>query len=372
MKKRSKLIVLLAALVIVIIAVIMGGGDSSVKEETPALTADTSGLEKVIPVKGQIIIEQPFEEIVTASGVIEAWHRAYIGSETGGRVMQWHAEVGDRLRKDATVVQLDDQIAALSLQQAEAALSVARVAETKLKHDLSRLRNLHKQGDLSDNQIEEAELNYESSNSNLESAEAAAGLAQRAYDETAVKMPFPGHVASRMVEVGQILAPGIPVAEVVQADPIRLSISFSEQDIVRVMRGQKAVVKVVGHGSREFSGKVHAVGVAADAITRLFPVELRIPNRDMELKPGMAATVEIAVTEHDRALVVPLESITNDGETITCFVVENGRAVHRTLESAGIRSNRMMVKSGIVGGDSLVIVGQERLKSGQRVKMAVE
>lgn len=372
MKRRTQLAILFFAILVVVVAVMMGGSDSSVKEETPSLTADTSGLDKVVPVKCEIIREQMFEEIVTASGVIEAWHRAFISSETGGRVVKWNADVGDKLPKGGTVVQLDDQIAAASLKQAEAALNLSRVAETKLGNDLRKLRNMHKQGDISDTQLEEAELNYESSRSNLMSAEAAAELATRAHDETNVRMPFAGHVAFRLVDTGQMLAPGVPVAEVVQADPVRLSVGFSEQGIVRIRKGQKAVVKVFGHGAREFVGKVHAVGVAADAMTRQYPVEMRIPNGEMELKPGMAATVEIAVAAHEGALSIPLESVKDDGDVVTYFVVEDGKAVRRTVKTAAVRGDRMMVRSGISAGDSLVVVGQDGLRQGQRVKVAAE
>ncbi len=372
MKRNSKIIVLIAALVVVVLAVIMSGGDSSVKQETPALLADTTGLDKVIPVIGRVITEQPFQETVTANGVIEAWYRTYLASETGGRVLEWSVDIGDRSVKGNSIIRLDDEVASFSLQQAEAGLDVARVSAINLKRNFERLQSIHQQGDLSDNQLEDGELGYQNSQANLKTAEATVGMARRALAETQVRMPFTGHIAKRMVEIGQSIGPGTPVAEVVQTDPIRLSVGFSERDIVRIRVGQRAVVNTVGWGNRQFIGTVHAVGAAADAVTRLFPVEIKLSNSELNLKPGMAAMAEITVAEYDKAIVLPVDVLFNDGEKMSCYAVKGDRAEIRNIKPIATHRSFVMVESGISAGETLVVVGQDGLKPGQLVKVNAE
>jgi len=346
--------------------------DSSIKRETPALTPDTTALENEMPVAGVRLEPTEFYEIISASGVLEAWRRTILSSETGGRVVKWNAELGERISEGEVILFLDDEVAELRHHQAEAALESARIAAAKAKRDFERQQSLYEKGDLSDNLIEAAELALKQAEAGLKAAEAAAGLAGRAFRETRVEMPFTGRLSARLVSIGQSVMPGSPVAEVVQTDPIKITVGLSENDIVKVRPGQGVTITTVGWGDREFSGVVHAVGAATDAATHMFPVEIAVPNGQFEIRPGMAAAVDILVRVYKDALVAPQDALNNYGDRVSCFFARDERAVEKTVKISQPNAGMVMLTAGADPGDTLITLGSANLRSGQRISLSIE
>ena len=365
-------IVIISAVVIVILIVGFGSRDNSVKRETPALTTDTVSLNREIPVAGLRLEPTQFYETVRATGILEAWNRTTLSSETGGRVLKWRADLGDRLSRHEIIVELDGEVAQLQWQQAEAALETAGITADKAKRDYDRQKSLYDQGDLSDNLLEVAELAMKQAEVGLKTAQVAAGLAKRAYQETLIRMPFTGRLSAKLAVVGQSVMPGAPIAEIVQTDPIKLTVSLSETDIVKINIGNEVEIKTTGWGDRRFIGQVHAVGAAAEVANRLFPVEITVPNGNFDIKPGMAASVDILVKVHNDALVTPQEAIIDYGEKFACLMVEGDRAQMKEVKPSKVQSGEVMLIDGASPGDTVITIGAEAIRSGQKVLLTLE
>lgn len=372
MKKNIRGLVVAVAIIALITIVILSGRDSSTKRETAPLTADTTGLSKEVPVAGIKLTPTEFQEIINVTGVLEAWNRTLISSETGGRILGWNTELGQKLNAGQVVVQFSDEVAELQWRQAEAALETARIAAEKGQRDYERQKSLYERGDLSDNLIETTELSLKNVEAGLKAAQAAAGLAKRVYEETKVRMPFTGRLSSKLVILGQSVPPGAPVAEVVQTDPIKLVAGISENDIIKVRPGQRVTITTIGWKERVFEGRVFAVGAATDISTRLFPVEISIPNRNLDIKPGMAASAQIIVKTYADALVAPQDAIVDYGKNVTCFIAKGDRAVLRNVEISQPYKGKVMLYSGVQPGDTLITVGSASLKSGQKITLSLE
>ncbi|NQT33622.1 efflux RND transporter periplasmic adaptor subunit [bacterium] len=372
MKNFIRILVIAVALIALVTVISISSRDKSAKRETPPLTADLTALERALPVVGIRLEPTDFLEVIMATGVLEAWNRTMVSSETGGRVVGWNADIGQHLNKGQVIISFDDEVAELQWRQAEAALETAHIAAEKAQKDFKRQQSLHAKGDLSDNIIESAELTMKNAGVNLKAVEASAGLARRAYDETKVRMPFTGRLSAKLVVVGQSVPPGSPVAEVVQTNPIKITVGLSEMDIVRIDPGQEVKIMTGGWGERTFIGRVHAVGAAADIATRLFPVEIAVPNRDMAIKPGMAASVEIVIKAHLNALVIPQDAVKDYGEKINCYIAEGDRAVLRTVEISQPHSGMVMLLDGASPGDTVITIGIETIRPGQKLTVSLE
>ncbi len=370
--KTVRVIVVVFVLIIIAVVVITTSRKGSTKRETPPLRPDSTGLEREVAVIGRRLVARRFDVVVAADGVLEAWNRTRLGSETGGRVRAWKVQIGEQLDSGEVILEFDDELSALRLKQAKSALEAARVSREKQRRDLEKFRQLFDSGNLSRTEIESAELAFKGAEAALAQAEAAFGVADRALRETRVRMPFKGLLASRIAVVGEDLPPGAPVAEVVQVDPIRLNIALSDRYILSVKPGQSATVKTTGWGDRVFTGRVHAVGVAADLRTRLFPVEIEIANPELELKPGMAASVEITVSTYPDALVIPMDIVSKGSESWHCYVAHGDRAERCALELGPGRAGMAVVRSGLSPGDTVIITGQQGLKPGQRIALRLE
>jgi len=369
MKKKIRITIIISVLLFLLIIVIISSRDMSAKLETQPLTADTTGLDRVVPVAGIRLEPIEFQEVIQATGILEAWNRTMLSSETGGRVVKWEAEIGQYLNKGDVIVRFDDEVAELQWKQAEAALETARIAADKSKRDYERQKSLFEKGDLSDNIFESVELAMRNAEVGLKAAEAMAGLAGRAFNESKVKMPFNGRLSSRIAVIGQSVFPGSPVAEVVQTNPIKLTVGISESDIVKLRPGQDVNVMTISWDERVFKGKVHAIGAATQMTSRLFPVEISLTNRDLDIKPGMAATANIIVNVYKDALTAPLDAMTDDGENVTCFMVNGDRAVNQVVQISQPFKGNVMLTSGADVGDTLITVGNASLKNGQKVSL---
>ncbi len=369
MKKVAIIAIIMIIMVIILIVVSSG---NKAKQDTPALLPDTSGLEIAIPVGGIELKTGKFNEILSVTGILEARHRSLLSSETGGRVIKWEAEIGNILEAGEVILQLDDELAKLGLQQAEANLESARVSAEKRKRDYNRFQELHENGDMSRNEFESINLAKTGAEALLIAAEATVGMSRRALKETQVRMPYKGRLSARMIEVGQSLIPGTPVAEVVQINPIKLKVGVPENEIVQIHPGQKVSIRTIGWRDRVFSGKVTAVGIAADLVTRLFPVEVQIPNRDGALIPGMAASGEIILRTHENSISLPRNAVNIDDKYATAYFVENGRAVRREIIPGASNNGQLLVEWGADPGDTVVVVGQDALKPDQKVILTMD
>lgn len=372
MKKLVRISVIVLVVLAVIALFFSSARHRKELQDSPPILADTTGLESAAPVIVDIVQEVDFKDVLAVSGVLEGWHHTVISSETGGRIVEWTADVGDDLLSGQVIVRLDDEVARYQNMQAEAAFEIANVSAAKARRDMDRFTELHDQGDLSDSQLDDAKLAFQNAQANLKAAEAASGLSVRRFNETAVKMPFDGTIAVKNVEVGQSIAPGMPVAEVVQIAPIRFTVGVSEQDIIRTNKGQSVSVTTVGWGERVFHGTVTSVATAADGLTRLFPVEIKVPNRNHHLKPGMAAKAEIVVANHADAITLPINAIIDSGDDSSCYVVESGRAVRRVVTAGELNAGTVRILAGLSVGDTVIVVGQDAVKNGQKVELTIQ
>ncbi len=372
MKSTIRRLALLALFLALVVVVFLSSRSGMVKKETAPMLPDSVNLETPIPVVGRILEPEVFDRIITATGILAAKHRSMLSSESGGRVRRWTVEVGEPLGEGDVVLELDDELPELTLKQAEAGLESARIAVEKHRRDLERFKLLRDQGDMSRSDYEAAELGLKGAEAGFAAAEAAAGLARRNFNETKVKIPFEGKLTTKMVDAGQLIGPGTPVAEVVQVDPVCLVVSVGEEEVVQIKPGMEALVRTVGWRDRAFKGCVQSVAPAADIASRLFPVEIRVDNPHSTLIPGMAASVEILVKRYPNALSVPDNSIFSEEQGNSVFTVVASRAQRVSVE-AGYASGLMtMINSGLEPGDTVIVVGQGSLKSGQRVTLSLD
>lgn len=370
MKIRFRHVMLAIVIIAVAAVIIVTGRGGDTKRETPPLTPDSSSLEIPVPVIGLKANPGEFREVHSVTGIIEAFHRTHISSEIGGRVMHWTAELGVQLKAGDVILQLDDELALLSLDQAEANLESARVQVEKYMIDWERAQQLSERGDISRNQYESIELALRGSEAAFAAAQAGAGFARRNLRETQVRMPFDGSISAKVVEVGQNIPPGASVAEVVQVIPVKLLAGVPEEDVVRLKISQQVTVRTVGWGEEKFRGIINSIGVAADPASRLFPVEIIISNDDRRLKPGMAAVAEIQLAKYNNAIIVPRQALRFVDEKTHLFIVNGGIAVREEISYSKSNDESVMVEEGVSAGDTIIVTGHKGLKPGQKVKLS--
>jgi membrane fusion protein, multidrug efflux system len=350
--------VLLIALVTIAVLSSRGQSGSSAPAVAPVAV-------EVTPVAPATITER-----VSAVGRVSAASDVRISSETAGRVARVLISVGDRVRAGQPLVIVDDEFKILAVDQAKAQRLAAETQFRKAQGDAERSEHLHASGDVSNTELEAYRLALRSAEAAFTSADVALRFAQRQLNDTRIKSPIAGFVVSRSVEVGEMVAPGTEIANVVDLSRIKVRISVAEEDITRLHAGQPATLRVDAQPDRRFEGKVLTIGRKSESPNgHSYPVEVVVENRDTDLfKVGMFARVEVRSKTVTGVPAIAKESLVGEESAPGVFVAENGVARFRPVR-LGLRDNdAVQVLEGLRNGELVISFGQKSLADGSPVR----
>jgi len=185
-----------------------------------------------------------------------------------------------------------------------------------------------------------------------------------------VTAPVSGTVGKVYVEVGQSVAPGMPVASVASyGTRVRVKVNVSDQDLRFVRPGARGVVSVAALPDETFTGTVSRVTPMLDQMSRTATAELVVENRGRQLVPGMACAVRLVLERREAAVAVPLTALFNDGSK-RIAVLDGTTARFRPVEFGLAGDRSVEVVSGIQPDEKVITTGKERIKDGDEVKPA--
>jgi len=335
------------------------------KSEKQATTA-ADGL--LLAVKVQVLQTAAITQSLAVSGTLVGENEATVISETNGKVIAVKAQVGDWLAKGQAIVQVENDLKFVALEQSRAQLMTAQTNHEKAQKDLKRFEGLFKEQIATQHDIENARLAARAAEAQLKGAEAALKLAQRHYDDAAIKAPLAGRLADRYVNEAAMVMPGDKIGVVVDARRMKLRTSVAENEVALVKAGQAVEVAADALPGVEFSGKVFSVAQKANH-ERTYPVEILVQNDKTEsLKSGMFGRAMIQVAAAANAIVVPNETVLSDAaQRRYVFVEENGLAKRLEVQLGLKQDNQVQIAGGLAPGARLVVSGQQRLTDGAKV-----
>lgn len=296
---------------------------------------------------------QTYPHLITYSGSLEAWETAFISGQTGVRIDRIHAEEGDFVKQGQLLATMN----ATQLNQAKLQVDLAR-------REINRIDTLVKIGSVSGQQLDQAQNELENAESNLENL----------LENTELRAPFNGVITGRHFSRGEIFAPGAEqpsLLTLMQIDPIKLTIQVAEQYYRQVEEGMEADVTVELFAEEGYKGKVTKKHPQIHTGTRTFAVEISLPNRGAELKPGMFARVNIDLGA-TTGVFVPSYAVLSQAGTNErfVFVVDGNNLAAKIPVQVGSRYRDMvLIEKGLGENAQLVIEGMQRLVDGSTVRI---
>jgi RND family efflux transporter MFP subunit len=264
-------------------------------------------------------------------------------------------------------LQVENDLKYVALEQAKAQAMTAQTNYEKAQKDLKRYEDLFKEQIATQHDVENARLGARAAEAQLKGAEAALKLAQRQYDDAAIKAPLAGRLADRYVNEAAMVMPGDKIGVIVDGRNMKLRTSVAENEVALVKVGQTVEMIADALPGVKFSGKVFSVAQKANS-ERTYPVEILVQNDKSEsLKSGMFGRATIQVASAANAIVVPSESVLSDAAQNYVFVEENGVAKRLAVRLGLKQNNRVQIASGLAAGARLVVSGQQRLTDGAKV-----
>lgn len=291
-----------------------------------------------------------------------------------GRVRD--VQEGDWVERGAVLAQVRTSDYQNQVNGAKGQLAQAQAAVENARLNYDRATALYASQSLIKPDLDTAKAKYESSAAAVASAQAQLAQSQLALDDCAIRSPLSGWVLSRSVEVGSLVGPASP--GFVLADLHLVKGVFGVPDIsissVKLGAAQTLTTEAV---PGEFHGRITAISPAADPKSRVFSVEVSIPNPGVALRAGMVATLVIGGSQLATPVpVIPLSAVVRsvrDPGKFAAFVVETqgGKTVARSrdIELGETYGNQIGVTQGLNVGEQIISVGSTIAMDGEQVQV---
>ena len=351
--KTTKRILIPAVLLILIglAAYKLSTNKENIKKETTL----ASQIISEIPVKTSIPKMGTISQQISATGIISATEELTVLSGTQGQVKKVYKNVGEHVRKDEVIVEIDDETIAANVLVAEANYE-------QQKKDIERYKRLEQGDAIAKHDLEQAQIGLKKSKADLISA-------QKALRDTKIKAPIPGIINKRMVEYGQFISGGMPVCEIVNTSKLKIWIKIPEKDIFKLNKGQKVNIAIPAIPGKIFTGEIKAIGEKADNSMK-FDAEVVMDNPEgsSHLKAGLFTEVTIPVKATE-TLIIEKAALVGSRQNPSVFVIEGDRAVKRDIATSESDDKYIEVVNGLKKGEQVVVSGQLNLHDGKRVKI---
>ncbi len=329
---------------------------------------------ELVPVRVETLARRPYQRMGRAVATVHPWRQVSIRAEAPGRVLDIRHEVGDKVKKDVLLVRLDGSVAWRSYQATRLGIKQGKVGLRMAKINLDRMKRLRASGDVPQAQLDQAQNAYDRAQTGVALAKAQTAQVGRQLGNYWVRAPFAGVLAKRPINVGDYVSPGSPVFTVVEMKRVKVVVGLDPTEGLLLKKGMSATVSVKTiRGVLGRSAKVHLVRPLADATTRRVEIELVVDNRDLLLKPGVVAQVEIPLAAPESRLLVPADAVVELLGRRYVYVVRGGTARRVEVKLGVSTADRVEILplGGLPAkvGESLVIQGVQRLAPGAKVKI---
>lgn len=262
--------------------------------------------------------ERVLEAKVEASGTLEPVRVVEVKSRASGEMRAILGETGREVEQGELLAEIDPRDVRSDVAETGADLEVARARFYTAQTQLGRMRQLRAADIVTEQEFESAVLEEANARAQVVKAQTAADLAQERMGDVTIRAPIAGTIIHREVEVGQIIVSasqnvsgGTTLFEMADLSRMQVETLVDETDIGRIRPGQPAEITVDAYPDRTFTGQVLKVeprAVIEENVT-MFPVLIRLDNREGLLKPGMTTDVRVRVERRDNTVAVPNEAV---------------------------------------------------------------
>jgi len=297
-----------------------------------------------------------FDHFVQTQGSIVSIDNIQMGAKAAGVVTQVFAREGEAVTKGQIMAQIDNSLIARGIDELKANLELANTVYDRQKN-------------LWDQKIG-TEIQYLQAKNNKESMERRLATLHEQNEMTKIKSPINGTVEAVNIKLGENVAPGVPVFRVINTSDLKASAKVSESYITTIHQGDKVTVSFPDMG-KSIDARVTFVGRNIDALTRSFPVEVKLPSSSF-LRPNMTAVLRVIFHTEPVALCVPVNVVQDiNGQKIVYTAESDGKnlvARRKVVEVVGVYGNFAEIKSGLKTGDKVITVGYQGLNDGELLK----
>jgi HlyD family secretion protein len=273
--------------------------------------------------QAQAVLRQNMRITAEATGNVEPVREVEVKSKASGEVLRLHVDVGDEVQPGDLLAEIDPRDVINAYEQAVADLEVASVRAEISQAQLERSRALYEAGVITEQEFEGQRSDFANSQASLVKAETNKELRELQRNDVTIRAPSAGTILTRNVEEGTVIqsassnvSGGTALFVMADLDEVQIRVLVDETDMGQIRPGLEAAVQVEAYPGRVFPGvveKMEPKAVNQQNVT-MFPVIVRLDNREGMLLPGMNAEVETLLVERPNVLVVPNNAVVQPTE----------------------------------------------------------
>jgi RND family efflux transporter MFP subunit len=320
--------------------------------------------------------------VLTGSGYVVTQHKyIVIGTKILGQIVAEPIEEGQRVKVGTLLARIDDRDYQSQLRQAYADRDLAAANVVLKKARAERLRALYKEGVQSKDALDDAENQLSVAEAELNKAVGAIDFAKFNVSQTVIKSPINGVVLQKYRELGDTItafgqSPGgggaTDIAQLADLSDMRCEVDINESDIAKVTMGTPATVIPDAYPDNPFPAQVVKIYPEADRQKGTVKVEVKILQPDLKIiKPEMSAkvTFQSIMTQKAAApmVLVPKKAIVTEGNANSVWVVRGDVAHSIAIVLGREFQDGVEVRSGLSGGETVIVVPPPGMHEGQAV-----
>ena len=306
------------------------------------------------PVAVEVMTIDTLDGVMTRTyvGEVEANESVALSFPTGGKVEKVLVHVGDVVHAGQRLVTVNKSTAQNAYNSAKAQLDQAEDA-------YKRLKKVYDQGSL-------AEVKWVEMLTALEKARSLEQIARKQLEDCALVAPCGGVVGECRAQAGGSLIPGEPALTIMDVNRVAVTFSVPESEIASVSEGCEVGILVPALNNCMLTGKITERSMNASKVSHSYDVKVSLPNTDKQLLPGMVCKVLLKQTD-TKGIVVPAKCVQTRPEGQSLWVIKNGKAERRMVQSTEFVANGVLITSGLQPGDIVVTKGMEKLYQGAQI-----
>ena len=310
----------------------------------------------------------PITRFVTLPGEIKPYQEATLYAKVAGYLKTISVDKGDVVKEGTLLAEIEvpELIAERARDKAE--VEVAEIDYKRLSESQKKAPDL-----VVPQTVDDARGKLDIAKANLERTETLLNYSK-------IVAPFSGIITRRMVDPGAFIPAATSgstplsaaIVTLTDFNRIRLQVAVPEVEASRVAVQQPVKLTVDGLPGKEFEGKVTRFSYALDEATKTMLAEIEMANPNLELRPGMYATVKIGIEHKENALLVPAEAVLTEKAGTSVFIV-NGNKAKKTKVQTGFNDGKNIeIVSTASPDQQVVLIGKQTLADGQAITVSEE
>jgi membrane fusion protein (multidrug efflux system) len=321
-------------------------------EESATLAMKSS---EYISVTVEKVVEKEVNRNFEANGVFEPAQELKLMAETSGAIIKINKRKGDFVKKGDVIVQVDDRLI-------RSDYTVTKLNMEQAAKDVKRYENLANTDAITKKQLEDAQKGYSI-------AEAQFSALQKRLDDTQIKAPISGYINEEYYEMGALVSPGMPIADLINTSSLKLSVHVTENEISKVKLGDPVSVRVNAIKGETFTGKVDFISKKADGAFKYEVIILMTGSNLDKINSGMFGTAAFEFAQEGKVLQISRKAIAGSLKDPGVYTIKEGKAVYRPIKINPLNEGSIEVIEGLSANDEVIVSGLINVKEGTPVKV---